>query len=68
MNTYVLSRFLFSFDWQDVPMKLLETTIVIWDQMAGVMMLMRGLSYVEDQLNLLQLKNSWSVKTVPFGS
>lgn len=49
-------------------MKLLETTIVIWDQMAGVMMLMRGLSYVEDQLNLLQLKNSWSVKTVPFGS
>ena len=43
-------------------MKHLVTTIAIWGQMAGVEMLRKGLSYVEEQWNLLLQRNTWLVK------
>ena len=39
------------------------TTTATWVQMVGVEMLMKGLSYVEEQLNLWPPKSIWLVNS-----
>ena len=44
-------------------MRLLVTTTATLVQMVGVEMLMKGLSCVEEQLNLLLPRNTWLVNS-----